>query len=137
MGVRSFLTIFVAVLDLLSALHGHSVTGQITGTVADPTGVAVVGAAVRVTSDLSQQTRLFTTESNGTLTFTNLVPGNYKSLGLGSTPPTLAYGPGLISIDLNLLKEVRIKEQKRLQFGIQAFNALNPRHPAAVPTALS
>jgi len=78
MRIPSLLTILVGVSALLPALNGQSVTGQITGTVADSSGGAVVGATVRLTSDLSQQTRSFTTESNGTFTFTNLVPGNYS-----------------------------------------------------------
>jgi hypothetical protein len=72
------LSILVCVLALLPALNGQSVTGQITGTVADSSGGALVGAAVSLTNDISRQVRSFTTESNGSFVFTNLVPGAYS-----------------------------------------------------------
>jgi hypothetical protein len=66
--------------------------------------------------------------------FTLPPPG---SLGIGSTPPTLTYGPGIFSIDLNLHKEVRIRERKMLQFEIQAFNAFNHFNPGNPNTTLT
>jgi hypothetical protein len=57
--------------------------------------------------------------------------------GIGSTPPTLTYGPGIVSFDLSLFKEVQITERKRLQFGIQAFNAFNHFNPGNPNTTLT
>ncbi|MGA2271741.1 MAG: carboxypeptidase-like regulatory domain-containing protein, partial [Bryobacteraceae bacterium] len=61
--------VVVLVLSLLLAVTptalSQSVTGQISGTVADPAGAVVVGAKVQLTHDLSQQVRDFTTETNG------------------------------------------------------------------------
>src|SRR5688572_4876387 len=62
----------------LPGLYGQSVTGQISGTVTDSTGGSIVGAVVRLTHDLSQQPRSFTTEASGSFVFTNLVPGKYS-----------------------------------------------------------
>jgi hypothetical protein len=64
-------------LAMAPAVHGQGVTGQITGNVADETGGVVAAAAVKLTHDLSQQVRMFTTDSSGTFIFTNLVPGVY------------------------------------------------------------
>ncbi|HYP09598.1 MAG TPA: carboxypeptidase regulatory-like domain-containing protein [Bryobacteraceae bacterium] len=53
-------------------------TGQISGTVTDPSGAVVSGAVVRLIADVSQQERQFTTSGNGSFMFTNLVPGAYS-----------------------------------------------------------
>jgi len=65
-------------LALLPVANAQSVTGQISGNVADSTGGSLVGAVVRLTHDQSQQERTFTTSSNGSFIFTNLVPGLYS-----------------------------------------------------------
>jgi hypothetical protein len=65
-------------LAMVPAANAQSVTGQISGNVADSSGGSLVGAVVRLTHDLSQQERSFTTASNGSFVFTNLVPGSYS-----------------------------------------------------------
>jgi hypothetical protein len=55
----------------------QSVTGQISGTVTDASGAVVAGAAVKLTHDLSQQSRAFTTDGKGSFVFFGLVPGSY------------------------------------------------------------
>jgi hypothetical protein len=81
-GAAAFIPIVVLVLFLLLAIppaaFSQSVTGQISGTVADPGGAVVVGAKVQLTHDVSQQVRDFTTETNGSFIFTGLVPGAYS-----------------------------------------------------------
>jgi hypothetical protein len=74
------IVVFVCFLLLAvpPAAFSQSVTGQISGTVADPAGAVVVGAKVQLTHDLSQQVRDFTTETNGGFIFTGLVPGAYS-----------------------------------------------------------
>ena len=74
----SFVAVAVALLAVLPSTYGQSVTGQISGTLADSSGGALVGAAVRLTAQLTQQERTYVTTSNGSFTFTNLVPGNYS-----------------------------------------------------------
>jgi hypothetical protein len=71
------LVTIVSMLAPLPALHGQSVTGQISGTVVDSTGGALVGADVRITNDVSQQVRSFTSDTNGSFVITALVPGTY------------------------------------------------------------
>jgi hypothetical protein len=60
-----------------------------------------------------------------------------STLGLGSTPPTLTYGPGFENFDLSLTKAFRIKEHSSLEFRAEAFNALNHFNPANPNTTLN
>jgi len=57
------------------------------------------------------------------------------SLGIGNTPPTLFYGPGVVNFDLALSKDFRLTEGgKRLEFRVETFNTfnhLNPNNPNA------
>jgi hypothetical protein len=60
-----------------------------------------------------------------------------NSLGIGNTPPTLTYGPGVENADLNVFKQFRIRESKVLEFRFQAFNALNHFNPGNPNTTLN
>jgi hypothetical protein len=56
------------------------------------------------------------------------------SLGIGNTPPTLAYGPGVINLDFSLAKQFKFAETKSLEFRVETFNTLNhfnPSNPSA------
>ena len=53
------------------------VTGDITGTVTDPSGAVVSGATVSLKSDANGSMRTATTGSNGTYRFSLLSPGSY------------------------------------------------------------
>jgi hypothetical protein len=77
-GFVRLATVLFGLLAMLPAVHGQSVTGQISGTVADSAGALVPGAAVKLTNDLSQQVHTFTADANGSFVFTNLVPGSYS-----------------------------------------------------------
>ncbi|MDQ3667921.1 MAG: TonB-dependent receptor [Acidobacteriota bacterium] len=48
----------------------------------------------------------------------------------GNAAPNVIYGPGLLSFDFGLHKEFPIREQMKIQFRIEAFNAFN--HPNLV-----
>src|SRR5215475_7694209 len=76
-GLTLICNCFLAIAAALTA-NGQSVTGQISGVVADTTGGAIVSATVQLTHDLSKQSRTFTTDTNGAFVFTNLVPGDYS-----------------------------------------------------------
>jgi hypothetical protein len=67
----------IMLLALMPAAHGQTVTGQLTGTVADMGGAAIVGAQVQLTSEVTKQVRDFVTQTNGTFIFPDLVPGTY------------------------------------------------------------
>ena len=71
---------FVLVLCLAVAhiVLGQTDTGQISGTVTDPTGAVVVGAKVVAKSIASGTTREATTNSAGVFTFPGLRPDTYE-----------------------------------------------------------
>lgn len=61
-----------------------------------------------------------------------------SSLGIGNTPPTLTYGPGVETVDLTVYKEFHLGNEDRvLTVGAQAFNAFNHFNPGAPNNLLS
>lgn len=59
------------------------------------------------------------------------------SYGIGNTPPTLTYGPGVNNTDLNLYKQWHVfGESRTLEIRFQAFNALNHFNPGNPNTLL-
>ena len=78
----------LAILALLfvftSLVFGQAETGQITGTVTDPSGAIVAGAKVTVTDVNTGATRTATTNSAGSYTVTNLKPSTYDVVVEGS-----------------------------------------------------
>ena len=59
------------------------------------------------------------------------------SLGIGNTPPTIAYGPGVFNLDFSLAKEFRFAETRRLEFRVETFNTLNHFNPSNPNTSLT
>ncbi len=59
------------------------------------------------------------------------------SLGIGNTPPTLLYGPGVFNVDLALAKEFRVKESQSLEFKIETFNTFNHFNPSNPDSTLN
>ena len=61
------------------------------------------------------------------------------SRGIGSTPPTLAFGPGMWNVDLSVNKEFKLgKEDTRaLQIRVETFNTFNHFNPSNPNTTLS
>lgn len=72
----------VAILTLLICLAGRLVaqnaTGSITGTVSDPRGSVVAGAAVSAVNKATGATRRVTTGDEGNFSIENLSPGEYE-----------------------------------------------------------
>ncbi len=69
---------FAALLLLsTSSSWAQGLTGQISGTVADPTGNLIPGAAVGLVNTGNAQTRRTNTDATGAFVFTQLLPGNY------------------------------------------------------------
>jgi hypothetical protein len=61
-----------------------------------------------------------------------------NSLGVGNTPPTLTYGPGVETVDLTVYKDFKIGSERRvLTIKAEAFNALNHFNPGAPNTVLN
>ena len=60
------------------------------------------------------------------------------SLGIGNTPPTLTYGPGVETVDLSVYKDFKLGgERRNLELKAEAFNALNHFNPGAPNTVLN
>jgi outer membrane receptor protein involved in Fe transport len=72
-GVFGLLTMAL----LATPLMAQTETGQITGTITDPTGAAVPGAKVMVRSAGTGATRNLESSADGTYTVTNLLPAEY------------------------------------------------------------
>ena len=64
------------------------------------------------------------------------LPG-IRSLGIGNTPPTLTYGPGMENLDLSMSKTFQVREGKSLEFRAEAFNSLNHFNPGNPNSALA
>lgn len=60
-----------------AALFSQGLTGQITGTVADPSGAPLAGAEVTLTNAATSQSRKVETSQAGSYVFTQLLPGTY------------------------------------------------------------
>jgi hypothetical protein len=60
------------------------------------------------------------TDPSGKVIAVNPLPGT-----LGSSPLRYFYGPGYYSLDMNLLKNITIRERVQVQIGVTADNVLN------------
>jgi hypothetical protein len=62
-----------------------------------------------------------------------------ESLGIGNTPPTLLYGPGLFNLDMSLAKVFAFgkNERRTLEFRVETFNTLNHLNPNNPNTSLT
>ncbi len=77
--VLALLACFAALLLCVSpALAQTSSTGALTGTVTDPSGAVIVGAAVTATNIGTGAERSTTTDANGAYKVSLLPPGNYR-----------------------------------------------------------
>jgi hypothetical protein len=60
------------------------------------------------------------------------------SLGIGNTPPTLTYGPGVENFDIGIQKDINFSSADRpkvLSFKFEAFNVLNHFNPGSPTTS--
>ncbi len=62
----------------LSSLHAQSSFGQVSGVVTDPTGAAIPGATITITSVGTQSKRTIVSDSDGNYILTNLAIGSYS-----------------------------------------------------------
>src|SRR5580692_1929675 len=71
------IAVAIFLLAILPIANSQTTTGQITGTVVDSAGAVIAGATVQVTNGITKQVRVFTTSSNGSFIFPDLVPADY------------------------------------------------------------
>ena len=74
--MRILLSIFAGIL-LSIASFAQTSSGRITGTVLDPSGAVVKGAAVSILNERTNQERSTISGDDGTYAFTNLEPSDY------------------------------------------------------------
>jgi hypothetical protein len=72
-------TLLSAMMLALSPMAcAQTVTGSVTGTVADAADSVIAGARVQLINSISRQAREFTTSSTGAFEFSSILPGNYS-----------------------------------------------------------
>ncbi|MBW4039678.1 MAG: TonB-dependent receptor [Acidobacteria bacterium] len=77
-GLALYIALFFTFLGLgLSSSAQNNVSGDIAGTVSDPTGAAVPGASVTATYEATGAVKAATTGPTGTFRISFLTPGNY------------------------------------------------------------
>jgi hypothetical protein len=74
--------VLVCALGLLLAsslcVQGQSTYGSVSGTVSDPSGAAISGAQVTLTNTGTSERHTQTTGDQGTFSFVNVIPGQYR-----------------------------------------------------------
>jgi len=107
MTAKRLLTGILAVLVIAavmapSLMAQSQVSGDLTGTITDPSGAVVSGATVTLKSDATGATRTATTGANGTYRFSLLQPGSYTVMvtasGFSKTTSTANVNVGQASI---------------------------------------
>src|SRR5712672_960683 len=74
-----FLTLMVGIVLTSSiGVQGQSTYGSVSGAVTDSTGAAVVGAQVTLTNTGTSEKHTQTTNDQGTYSFVNVIPGEYR-----------------------------------------------------------
>jgi len=75
MWQRRFFQIVLFILIGVSLLFGQTSTGEVNGTLTDPSGSAVPGATVFLVSDATKIETKGTSNQSGYFTFVNVKPG--------------------------------------------------------------
>jgi len=77
---RLLLSVFPLAILFFAAFPGmaQSGTGEVNGTVTDPAGAVVVGAAVSMVNQDTQMARQVSTNSTGYFIFVGVLPGRYN-----------------------------------------------------------
>src|SRR6266436_9057453 len=123
---RSLLRIFVLALCALP-MHGQTAnTGAIAGTVSDPSGALVAGAALVVKSQATQEERDRRTDDEGNFSVPFLTPGNYD---------LTVRAPGFESLILKSV-QVQITEVSRLKIQLTISGAKEQITVSARPPLL-
>jgi hypothetical protein len=76
--IGALLCAFVLLLAVPFAAHAQQYSGTVTGTVTDPSGAAVAGAAVTITNTAMGVTHTATTSEQGVYSFVQLQVGTYE-----------------------------------------------------------
>jgi len=75
--IRSVVSAIICAALLTTSLIAQGLTGQISGTINDSSGSAVVGVGVNLLNEGTGQTRQITSDSSANFLFTQLLAGSY------------------------------------------------------------
>ncbi|MBV9300980.1 MAG: TonB-dependent receptor [Acidobacteriaceae bacterium] len=75
---NQFLRFVAALFGAAGLIWAQTETGQIAGTVTDPTGAAIANASIKVVSTSTDTVRTTTSSGAGDFTIANLLPGEYN-----------------------------------------------------------
>src|SRR5262245_10231794 len=73
-----FLLLFLALVCFRHSANAQGLTGQISGTITDPSGSVMPGVKVEIINQETAQVRLATTDGEGNFVVTQLLPGSYS-----------------------------------------------------------
>src|SRR3984885_15513654 len=100
--IASLALLVIALMMAPSLVAQSLVSGDLTGTVTDPSGAVVSGATVTLKSEATGAARTATTSSSGTYRFSLLPPGSYTvtvtASGFSKTSSTASVAIGQASI---------------------------------------
>ncbi len=100
--VRRIVSALAALVFAALACLAQTETGQITGTISDPTGGVVAGAKVTIRSTTTGLTRDAVSGARGDFAFTNIQPGRFEvvvtSPGFNTLRQTVNVAPGAPSV---------------------------------------
>src|SRR5438045_9443746 len=77
MGVRQILFTIASIVCIAGHMHSQSIFGEIRGTVTDPSGSIIVGAAVTATNVGTGESRRVVTDNSGNYSVLNIDAGTY------------------------------------------------------------
>lgn len=93
----------------VSALCAQTITtGDVTGTVTDPSGAVIPNATVTLTSVDNGQVRNVTANNAGSYRFSTLQPGSYQ---ISASSPGLSFNPAKLTVNIGQVQTVNITLQ--------------------------
>ena len=131
--MKKFLNLLGGVLACLLLSSGQHAwaqlaTGDILGTVSDPSGAVVAGATVRIENTETREARTFTTKDTGNYVFSSLQPGTYV---VTVTAPSFKSSK---TSNVVLLASDRVRVDARLQAGAVTEEVDVTATPSALQT---
>ena len=108
LGLVFFATILIFALTPTTG-WGQNVYGTIAGTVTDATGAAISEATVTLTNLGTSEAHNKTTDSSGTYTFVNIVPGRYRVEAEKTGFKKFAREPIIVEIESGLKVDIALQ----------------------------
>ena len=108
-GQCIFWTLFwISVLGVMP-INAQKSSGDILGTVTDPTGAPVAGTNITLTSDSTGEVRRETTDGLGNYRFTFVPPGTYSARAEKSGFTAVTVKGLILTVDADLRQDIALK----------------------------